>query len=228
MDPVITVPQQTMNRVKVYLKQHPEVKIKRVLDIGAYQGTWTQCVKDSLFPDSYFYMIEGNTDNESYVKKVSRSYEDVGYSIALLSNRYAENVPFYKFTGGKYTTGNTLYMENTDVFQENHTAVNSTLYPLDDVLGESAVDHSPFDLIKLDVQGAEKDVILGGMHTVLNAKLLWIELPITEYNIGSPSFADMILFLSGINFKIVDIIDLHYNEYNTLIQIDALFENAKI
>lgn len=37
---------------------------------------------------------------------------------------------------------------------------------------------------KLDVQGAEKDVMMGGLDIIREAKVLFIELPVIQYNKG--------------------------------------------
>lgn len=42
------------------------------------------------------------------------------------------------------------------------------------------------DLVKIDVQGAELDILKGSMNIINNAKFLIVELQHTEYNMGAP------------------------------------------
>ena len=42
------------------------------------------------------------------------------------------------------------------------------------------------DLIKIDVQGAELDILKGSMNVINNAKFLIVELQHVEYNKGAP------------------------------------------
>ena len=59
------------------------------------------------------------------------------------------------------------------------------------------------DLIKMDVQGAELDIIKGGLDIINNAKYLIVELQDTEYNRGAPLAATTIKFLEENGWELI-------------------------
>jgi hypothetical protein len=82
-------------------------------------------------------------------------------------------------------------------------------------------------MIKMDVQGAELDVIRGGLGIVRNTRYLLLELQTHNYNLGAPHLDEVVAFLHGEGFTVVDIVDLMYSG-DRLIQADVLFLNKKL
>jgi hypothetical protein len=89
---------------------------------------------------------------------------------------------------------------------------------LDDIL-----EIDELDLIKIDVQGAELDVLRGAKNTMNKTKFIILEVSMIEYNKNSPLFADVIDFMNKNNFLVNDILDIHYSN-NVCIQCDILFK----
>ena len=189
---------------------------RTVLDIGAYEGYWSKDIK-SVFPSCQPFMIEGDKDKDALLSKCGFPYE-----IALLSDR-TKNVTFYK-SHCRYTTGNSIYPENSNFFRDReyfHTEEVTTT-TLRDVVEKHQLTN--IDLIKLDVQGSEKDIMLGGLDIVRGAKVLFIEMPVVEYNVGSPDLVEMLTFLDQLGFRMVDIVALRYDTGDQkLSQFDAIF-----
>jgi hypothetical protein len=81
------------------------------------------------------------------------------------------------------------------------------------------------DFIKIDVQGAELDVLEGGQKCLENATMVLLEVSIHRYNEKSPLFAEVIDYMNKHNFQVVDIIENHIiNGY--LAQVDLLFAKS--
>ena len=59
------------------------------------------------------------------------------------------------------------------------------------------------DLVKIDVQGCEKDIIKGGIDIIKHAKHLIIELQHVEYNLGAPKCFETIPYIESLGFKLV-------------------------
>ena len=137
----------------------------------------------------------------------------------MLSNEEKE-VTFYKTTYDEKCTGNSLYRENTSFYDDDHLIteerVTTTL--------ENLLSGKNFDLIKIDVQGAELDIIKGGLDIVKNAKGVILEVSLTEYNQDSPTKDEVYEFMSSIGFNHSEIVG-HINHPLTheLIQHDVLF-----
>jgi hypothetical protein len=79
----------------------------------------------------------------------------------------------------------------------------------------------------MDVQGAELDVIRGGLPIVRKSRYLLLELQTHEYNHGAPHFEEVVAYLHGEGFAVVDIIELMYSG-DKLIQVDVLFLNNRL
>lgn len=190
------------------------IQLRTVLDIGAHEGKWAKDFAD-IFPDTKIFMIEGDNDKANILENTPFSY-----AIAMLSDKI-KSTTFYK-TKLDITTGNSLYLENTVFFNNPDSYITETV--MTTTLAEIVHRHnlSDIDLIKLDVQGSERDILVGGIDVVKSCKFLILELPIVEYNKGAPSLNDIMIFLDNIGFKMYDIIDLQYLD-KTLIQFDAIF-----
>ena len=197
-------------RLEYYRKVN--INFNKVLDIGAYEGEWTKTFK-YYYPTADVLMIEANTEKESILKEIGN------YKIAVLGKTDDEEVNYYKCLDG-VPTGNGIYPENTDYkFEpEKRKAITlSTLLGSDD----------GFDLIKMDVQGAERDIIQGSLPIIANTKFLLLELQTVQYTKGTPRFSEMVAYLHDLGFEFVDIFDLKYDR-DCLIEMDCLFINRNV
>ena len=115
-------------------------------------------------------------------------------------------------------TGDSIYKERTLAY-ENVTPQRRMAVTLATLLGED----SAFDLIKLDVQGAELDVMRGGEAIMRRASFVLLEVPFMgQYNAGSPSFLEVIAYMDTLGFVPFDILELHH-EVSVLLQCDIMF-----
>ena len=83
-----------------------------------------------------------------------------------------------------------------------------------------------FDLIKMDVQGAELDIIQGSPGFIHNAKYLWLELQPHNYNIGAPSAGAVIGYLHQIGFEFVTLDEINTGN-GVIMGMDAIFVNVR-
>ena len=88
--------------------------------------------------------------------------------------------------------------------------------------GNSSED-SIFDLIKIDTQGSEIDIMVGGRKLCLNTRGILLEVSFNEYNKGAPLYKDVIQYMESINFTPKDILDESRNHGSH--QQDILFIN---
>lgn len=184
---------------------------KKVLDIGANIGQFHDMIT-SIFPDVEMLSIEGNVNCEKYLKE-----KNLNYKICMLSN--SEKLATF-YTNAEVCGGSSLFKETTEYYvNSQEIKVNTTT--LDSIIPPSIV----YDYIKLDVQGAELDIIKGGLHTILKSSFLQLELSILEYNEGAPLIGDIISFLNPLGFKVFDIGSLNYWD-GRLNQSDLLFINS--
>ena len=89
---------------------------------------------------------------------------------------------------------------------------------------DAVADHFKFehpDLIKLDIQGAELDVIQGSLELLKTCNSLIVELQHVEYNVGAPMAQEVIDYLDQLGFKLID----KFSENSE--QADYYFEKYK-
>lgn len=189
------------------------VELRRILDLGAFEGKWTILAKE-IYPTADVVMVDANTDKEPILRLLGDC------KIAVLGDVDGREVDYFKCLDGDAGSGNGIYRENTPfrfAAERRKCVTLSTLLGSDD----------GFDLIKMDVQGAELDVIRGGLPIVRNTRFLLLELQTHNYNLGAPHLEDVVAYLRGEGFGVVDIVDLMYSG-DKLIQADVLFVNRKL
>jgi FkbM family methyltransferase len=190
--------------------QHLKRPVKSVLDVGAYRGDFARLSK-KLFPGATIKCIEADERQKPYLKEFDTLF-------CLLGNKN-KAVDFYTLPENACTTGSSMYRENT-VYYQNPIVIRKQCYKLDDLNLEA------FDLIKLDVQGAELDVLKGGKKYLLQTKpsYLLLETAVQEYNQNAPLASELISYLFKQGYNLRDIVDFMYDDNNQLLQVDFLFE----
>jgi FkbM family methyltransferase len=186
-----------------------------ILDIGSNTGGfYSDCIK--VFPNSYYYLIDGNVNCEDALKNLN-----VDYSISLLSD-IEKDVDFYTRTNEPNCSGNSIYREKTQYFDDNEiTIIKKRTQTLEKLLGDKH-----FDLIKLDVQGSELDIIRGGLNIIKRAKGLILEVAVVEYNENAPLIDEVYEYMKTINFTPVEKIGINLKPATyELVQEDILFIN---
>lgn len=83
--------------------------------------------------------------------------------------------------------------------------------------------YEPPFVLKLDVEGAERDVIEGAGRTLRSTELVIAEISVMRRRSGEPSFADMIGLLDSAGFELFDIPALEQAADGTLRYLDAVF-----
>ena len=183
-----------------------------ILDIGANTGQFYNKMS-RYYPNSKYLLIEGNELCEDELKKLN-----VEYKIVLLSDTEKE-VEFWIDSNNKQSTGNSIYKEKTQFFN-NSTSVKYKTKTLDSIVNQS------YDLVKIDTQGSEIDIIKGGLNTIKMAKGVILEVSLVEYNQGSPLQEEVFNFMSNLGFEPVEIIEkIYHPENGQHIQNDVLFIN---
>jgi FkbM family methyltransferase len=188
---------------------------KSVLDIGANVGQFYNEIKN-IFPNSYYYLIEGSESCEVVLKTLN-----VDYSICLLSDTEKE-VNFYIRKNEPRCTGNSIYRENTSFYDDDQIIIEKkqtkTLSNL--------LNNQTFDLIKIDVQGSEIDIINGGLDVIKKAKGILMEISLVEYNQNAPTKEFVYDYMDKLGFTPIEHIgNINHPLTYELIQQDILFLN---
>jgi FkbM family methyltransferase len=177
------------------------------LDVGAHHGHFSSLIQH-VFPGIDIFMIDGEEDCREHLLKKPFPFE-----IALLAETERE-ANYHRCTSG-CTEGNGLYKENGVAPFETVKRQTKTL--------DSIVGDRTFDFIKMDCQGGELNVLVGGRRTVSRAYAIQLETQIQDYNEGAPRLIEVMMAMAQAGFRVYDIADMHYNALGMLLQVDVLF-----
>ena len=185
-------------------------EIKKAIDVGAHQGSWAKRFK-TVYPDAELYLVDGN---EKHKEKLS----EYGQFIHGYVGQSKEKRTFYTSAKEMDESGNSLYQENSNTpfrKQEVYTT------PLKDL-----VPDQKYDFIKMDIQGAELEVIEGSLSLFYQTKFVQLEVPVFQNNKGAPNFEQVINYMANSAFKVFEIENIYYN--NRLMGIDFVFNNQTL
>lgn len=148
---------------------------KVIYDVGSCVLHWTRCAK-KIFPDARYILFDAWEPAEEL-------YTGYEYHIGVLGDR-ERDVTFYQNDDMPY--GNSYYREiGTPIFPES-IGRTKHMNSLDKIVKDRGFP--PPDLIKIDVQGAERDVIQGALETLKKTSYMIVEMQHTNYNKGAPHY----------------------------------------
>ena len=191
-----------------------------ILDVGAYEGHFSRGAR-KIFEDTHILMIDALAEKGPVLANVCRELGNANYLIALLGDREMETTSFFVVNTekrpGLVKTGSSKYKENANFPMDERALSQRTLRSI-------VTDRGlPFQLLKLDVQGAELDVLRGLGAELSKVEVILMEMSLVDYNKGAPLIDGVLTELRGLGFVLYDIVDEHRHLGGRLLQIDGLF-----
>ena len=185
-----------------------------VIDVGVAYGT-PELYEN--FPDAYLLLAEPLPKFEPSLKAILKRYRGC-YVLAAMgarSGRSAFNVH------DNHLEGSSLYKETMGPAADG-TEITVPIRRLDEVLVEKALS-GPY-LLKVDVQGAELDVLDGGQAALRESEVVVLEVSMFEFGKGQPQFFDVASYMKERGFVAFDIV-IGWNRPldNALGQVDIVF-----
>jgi FkbM family methyltransferase len=167
-----------------------------IYDIGACVLHWTNEAQ-RIWDQAEYVVFEAMDSSEFLFKE-----RGLKYHMGVLSDVSGKEVDFYQ--NDVHPGGNSYYKENEEVnpdtvnyFNESHRRRLKTVTV--DAVRRLKQFPDP-DMIKMDVQGAELDVLKGAVETLQTVKHVILELQVVEYNKGAPLKDDVIAYMDTQGF----------------------------
>jgi FkbM family methyltransferase len=167
-----------------------------IYDVGSNVLHWTREAK-AVWPNAAYFAFEA-------MQEVAPIYDEerIRYHLGVLSDRDGKEVTFY--VSPEHPSGNSYYRENPEVNRgaEEHF-LGSDARPMETATLDAVVRANGWptpDLIKMDVQGAELDVLKGARRCLRTCKDLILELQTVEYNRGAPLRDEVIAYMEAVGF----------------------------
>jgi len=164
-----------------------------VIDVGAYIGNWSALAR-RVFPAARVLMIEAQPSKRDKLQSLASRDTSLTFRSALLGAAPQPAVRFFDME-----TGSSIYSENSGAARKE---LSLPMRTLDDVAEDAGFAAMANMLLKLDVQGAELDVLRGGERTLANVAAVLAEVSLVEYNAGGPLAWDVIRFMHEHGFVI--------------------------
>ncbi|MFD0863078.1 FkbM family methyltransferase [Sungkyunkwania multivorans] len=179
-----------------------------ILDGGAHKGNWTKMVS-KIFPDSKYILVEPNPTVFSKIRENLKG-QDLEYTVvekALGATSGHLELNIWE-DADKELTGSSLC---THVRGTATKTLRCEVAPLDTLI--DVYNETP-NLVKLDLQGYEINALKGAEKILRSAELLIIEFGCLEAYIDRTSVDELMDFLYERDYRLYDIVDLHYRPYD--------------
>lgn len=196
-----------------------------IFDIGAYRGYMALNYK-KLFPNSKIYCFEPFPGSYSILNDLvggKNGYEIFNFGLSDNSGQADFYSNIYSPTNSLLKTeslANSIWGDN---LLDSKEVITVKLKTLDEVVLENKIDR--IDILKIDVQGAEYKVIIGGEKTLKKGivKIVYTEIITLPTYQGQTDLESMIRLFREMDFELFSIYNNSYSNEGRLRQIDAIF-----
>jgi FkbM family methyltransferase len=190
---------------------------RTVIDVGAAYGSFTRLCQ-TVFPDARYLLIEPLEEYRPLLEQEKQSSPSVQYTIAAASAHEGE----IAINVHPDLVGSSLYRE-----VETGTGVNGVTRTVHSVtvdrVSREAGGGGPY-LLKVDVQGAELDVLEGAERTLGDSELIVLEVSFFKFFQDGPECAEIMAHMKARGFVPYDIVGRQYRPLDgALSQVDIAF-----
>lgn len=182
------------------------------IDVGAFKGDWTR-MANRLLGDRPTLMVEAQSALIPALNAYAAMREGMSVAHAVLSSTAGQNVTFYEMG-----TGSSIFAEASNA---SRIAVDVATQTLDDVAADFTRTADNI-FLKIDVQGAELEVLGGAKAVLEKAALVQLEVAMLAYNDGAPLMPDVVDWMAKRGWLPTEISGFS-RPSGPLVQIDLLF-----
>ncbi|MDD5704305.1 MAG: FkbM family methyltransferase [Kiritimatiellae bacterium] len=182
---------------------------RELVDIGASTGLWTKELLH-IYPKARYLMVDPLHENEAALGAVSSEHVAVQYWLGALGRQEGE-------------LALRVHGPQTSIYSSEWGGESRRVpvKTLDALLSERGFHD--VDAMKLDVQGAELDVLSGATSVLRRCKVVQVEVSFRRIYKNAPLAHDVICFLATRGFRIFDFAALYKRRDRALLQADLFF-----
>lgn len=195
-----------------------------IYDIGASNGVWSDTIALTV-PRAEYHLFEPLAGSVPFYRRdlrerLARRPSFHLYGVAL--SDHCGTVEMFATHDGFGSS-----MLDRGAIPEVKEHVRVPLYTLDEFVKQNGL-RSP-NVMKLDVQGAERLILTGGRQTMLSADVLFMETWLKRgYGPETPLLTEMIDFLDAAAFTLVDLGEQFRDERGRVYSVDAVFFSERL
>ena len=195
-----------------HIKQKYDFNPTTVVDVGVATDTPDLYIH---FPKSRYLFVEPLAEFEPSLQRLCQEYDGT-YMLAAAGATDGElTIQVSPDLGGT----SKFELVNAEIFDMKSRTVPQ--FRLETMW--NALDLSGPALLKVDVQGAEIDVLKGAEQIIDNFELIVLEVGMIETYVGQPVFHEYVAYMAERDYVVYDIIHAGYGDTGLLCQIDLVF-----
>lgn len=217
---------QAGGRIEIYKSLNHQWLIKRqintILDIGANTGQFASSVR-LVMPSAKIYCFE---PIPACFRQLSKRFQDTENIICYNYGLGSESAEMSFFENQFSPSSSFLPTTDrqTDAFPHTQsvTPITANVRRLDDIATELSIVPPLF--IKIDVQGYEMPVLLGGQATIREADIILVETSFVELYKGQALFSEIYELLTQWGFRYAGALDQFFDpKTGEILQSDSIF-----
>jgi FkbM family methyltransferase len=186
------------------------------IDVGAAFGNFTQeCA--AVFPDAHYLLVEPLEEYRPFLEAVTGRLPRARYAAVAAAAR-----------GGDVTLNVHADLVGSSLLRETEGASTDGMgrvlpaRTIDDLCQAHGLGGPYF--LKIDVQGAELEVLQGARAVLAETEYVLLEVSLFQFFVGGPEAADVMAFMRSYGFVAYDIFHLMYRPLDgALSQCDVAF-----
>jgi len=199
--------------------------IRTIIDVGANEGQFVRMIQ-RFFPEAMISCFEPIPDAFVQLDGWAKTKNGKVKTFNLALGDYESEIEILYHTEHSPSSSilkTTEVCENFYPFKKNQQTIKVKMTTLDKAIDDLNISLVPEILIKLDVQGYEDRVIMGGKLTFAKAKACILEINLDELYKGQPSFKDISLLLYEYGYRYAGNLNQSFAKDGHIISIDAVF-----
>lgn len=176
------------------------LQIKTIIDVGVATGT--PGLTD-FYPKAHLLMVDPVPQNEVFMQNIAQKHESASYFLcAAAAEPGTLELELSAGFSGSRLTKFTVESSSNDVIEVEAR-------PISDLVVEASAE-GPF-LLKVDVEGAEMEVLRGSEPIFEQLEVLILETRVFRFG-EAPELFEVLSYLDRFDFTVYDIIDRNYND----------------
>jgi FkbM family methyltransferase len=207
------------------LRHLPRLEYRSVIDGGANRGSFTDAFLRLHRPER-LVLVEAIPDLAEKLRARYAGTSGISVVSAALSDKNGEA----QFEINRSDVSSSLLPidpRNTTWFGRDLTVARTVQVPtmtLPALMDEQGLE--TVDLLKLDLQGAERFVLTGGEGVLERVRVIYTEIFFEQLYVGAWLFSEMNEFLAGCGFKLCGLSNIVHASDGDLVQANATFRRV--
>jgi FkbM family methyltransferase len=202
-----------------FLPKGTRTNVERIIDIGGHRGDWTAGMQ-SLYPGVIATIFEPTQASAARLRERFRSDSVTVIEAALGSS---EGTADFFHVGGSDDLNSLHRPSGISLAVEGAQNAAIIPHPVKVITLDRAIADHRIDIMKVDVQGAEAEVLEGGREVLRRTACVVIETPFSPQYEGGSTFTDVQPLLEQAGLTFHRFTHLHYSEQGALLWTDAVF-----